>query len=94
MSFGTSRATSRDWLAGTGNVCFSTRNFVESMILSLSESQLKDDLRPDRLSDLGELSLEFRLWDDLSDEAIRKLGRPEDDHLKNLEMKIPSLLAI
>jgi len=60
MSFGTSQATSRDWLAGTGNVRFSTGNFVESMTLSLAESQL------------GELSLEFRLWDDLSDEAIRK----------------------
>jgi hypothetical protein len=30
------------------------------MTISLAESQL------------GELSLEFRLWDDLSDEAIRK----------------------
>ena len=42
------------------------------MTLSLGESQLKDNLRPDRLFDLGELSLEFRLWDDLSDEAIWK----------------------
>ena len=72
MSFGTSQATSGDWLAGTGNVRFSTRNFVESMTLSLGESQLKDSLRPERLFDLGELSLEFQLWDDLSDEAIRK----------------------
>jgi len=72
MSFGTSQATSRDWLAGTGNIRFSTRNFVESITLSLAESQLKDSLRPNRLFDLGELSLEFRLWDDLSDEAIRK----------------------
>ena len=72
MSVGTSQATSRDWLAGIGNVRFSTRNFVESMTLSLGESQLEDNLRPDRLFDLGELSLEFRLWDDLSDEALRK----------------------
>lgn len=60
MSVGTSQATSRDWLAGTGNIRFSAGNFVESMTLSLAESQL------------DELSLEFRLWDDLSDEAIRK----------------------
>jgi len=60
MSFGTSQATSRDWLAGSGNIRFSASNFVESMTISLAESQL------------GELSLEFRLWDDLSDEAIRK----------------------
>jgi hypothetical protein len=72
MSVGTSQATSRDWLAGTGNIRFSASNFVESMTLSLAESQSKDSLRPNRLFDLGELSLEFRLWDDLSDEAIRK----------------------
>ena len=72
MSFGTSQATSRDWLAGTGNIRFLTRNFVESMTVSLGDSQLKDSLRPERLFDLGELSLEFQLWDDLSDEAIRK----------------------
>jgi hypothetical protein len=60
MSFETSQATSRDWLAGSGNIRFSASNFVESMTISLAESQL------------GELSLEFRLWDDLSDEAIRK----------------------
>jgi len=60
MSFGTSQAASRDWLAGSGNIRFSASNFVESMTISLAESQL------------GELSLEFRLWDDLSDEAIRK----------------------
>ena len=53
MSVGTSQATSRDWLAGTGNVRFSTRNFVESLTLSLAESQLKDSLRPNRLFDLG-----------------------------------------
>jgi hypothetical protein len=60
MSVGTSQATSRDWLAGTGNIRFSASNFVESMTMSLAESQS------------GEFSLEFRLWDDLSDEAIRK----------------------
>ena len=70
MAFGTSQATSGDWLIGAENIRFSTGNFVESMTLSLSENRLKDRLRPDRLFDLGELSLEFRLWDDLSDEAI------------------------
>ena len=63
MVWGTSQATSRDWLAGREDIHFSTKNFIESATLSLSES---------RLNVISDLSLEFWLWDLLSDEALRK----------------------
>jgi len=63
MSCGTSQATSRDWLSGNEGVRFSTRNFIESTTLSISES---------RLNVISDLSMEFWLWDFLSDEALRK----------------------
>lgn len=63
MVWETSQATSRDWLAGREDIRFSTKNFIESATLSLSES---------RLYIISDLSLEFWLWDLLSDEALRK----------------------
>jgi hypothetical protein len=62
MTYETSQATSRDWLSGNEGVRFSTRNFIGSTTLSISES---------RMNIIGDLSLEFRLWDFLSDEALR-----------------------
>lgn len=59
----TSQASSRDWLSGDDTVRFSTRNFVESATLSVSES---------RLNVVSDLSLELRLWDLLSDEAFKE----------------------
>lgn len=63
MTYETSQATSRDWLIGNEAVRFSTRNFIESTTLSISES---------RMNVISDLSLEFRLWDFLSDEALRE----------------------
>jgi len=62
MTYETSQATSRDWLGGNEGVRFSTRNFIGSTTLSIGES---------RMNIIGDLSLEFRLWDFLSDEALR-----------------------
>jgi hypothetical protein len=62
MSYGTSQATSSDWLCGNKGVRFSTKNFIESTTLSISES---------RLNIKRDLSMEFWLWDFLSDEALR-----------------------
>jgi hypothetical protein len=63
MTYETSQATSRDWLGGNEIVRFSTRNFIENTTLSISES---------RMNVISDLSLEFRLWDFLSDEALRE----------------------
>jgi hypothetical protein len=88
MSTGFSQASSRDWLAGNDSVIFSTRHLIESETLSLSGCVLPSAViiregsivlrplaRPESLSEADELSREFNLWDELSDEALLKFEK-------------------
>lgn len=72
MPYGTSQATSNDWLSADESVRFSTRNFVESMTLSISESLLNVGFRQAKLCERIDLPLELESWDMLSDEALSK----------------------
>jgi len=70
MSYQTSQATSNDWLSGNKGARLSSRNFIELMTVTISESRLPVELRQDWSHEAGGLSSELRTWDLLSDEAL------------------------
>jgi hypothetical protein len=72
MSYDTAHATSRDWLAGQENVSFSKRYFIEAATLSISRGRGNEIFEWGCQGKSAGLSSEFWLWDELSDEALRK----------------------
>jgi hypothetical protein len=72
MPYETAQATSRDWLEGNETLSFSTIYFVEAATLSISRGGGNDIFEWGCLGDYVNLASELRLWDDLSDEALRK----------------------